>query len=81
MHMVFIELKTFLYKGTARRSWFWWNSWTHKAPTPKGHEAVGPGQGVRGVRLLPPPAAACAEERVGRQKETRWIKGEREKRK
>lgn len=74
MHTVFIELKTFLYKGTATRSWFWWNSYTNKAPAPKEPWAVCVWGG-----LLPAPASASTKRRVGRKKETRWVKGEREK--
>lgn len=80
MHTVFIELKTFLYKGTATRSWFWWNSYTNKALAPKGREADSSRQGTCGGRLLLAPASASTKKRVERKRD-RWVKSEREKRK
>lgn len=63
MHTVFIELKTFLYKGTAR-SWFWWNSYTSKAPLPKRLIALGRTLGRVFVRAC---CSASTKKRVERK--------------
>lgn len=75
MHTVFIELKISLYKGTATRSWFWWNSYTSKAPLPKRLIALGRTLGRILGTALPAPRKGW------RERQTRWVKKERGKRK